>query len=116
MGQYQRLFLIADPAMRHSQALQRAAALAEASGAALHITAFVEPFATFALLEKSVREQIREDHLREHREWLADEAGLLRSKGLQGDHRGGLDQPNAQGDPPACVGNATGPVDQGCAA
>ncbi|RMH85902.1 universal stress protein [Pseudomonas sp. AOB-7] len=83
MGQYQRLFLIADPAMRHSQALQRAAALAEASGAALHITAFVEPFATFALLEKSVREQIREDHLREHREWLADEAGLLRSKGLK---------------------------------
>jgi len=55
MGQYQRLFLIADPAMRHSQALQRAAALAEASGAALHITAFVEPFATFALLERDVR-------------------------------------------------------------
>jgi len=83
MGQYQRLFLIADPAMRHSEALQRASALAEASGAALHIAAFVEPFATFALLEKSVREQARENHLQEHREWLADEAGLMRSKGIK---------------------------------
>lgn len=83
MGQYQRLLLIADPAMRHSAALQRAAALAVASGAALHIVAFVEPFATLPLLDKSIQEKTRESYLQEHREWLADEAGLLRSKGLK---------------------------------
>jgi universal stress protein E len=83
MGQYQRLFLIADPAMRHSAALQRAAALTAASGAALHITAFVEPFASLPLLDKNVQKQIRESYLQEHREWLADEAGLLRSKGIK---------------------------------
>lgn len=82
MGQFQRLFLIADPAMRHSAALQRAAALAEASDAALHIAAFVEPFATLPLLDKSMREQTRERYLQQHREWLADEAGLMRSKGV----------------------------------
>jgi universal stress protein E len=83
MGQYQRLFLIADPAMRHSAALQRAAALAEASGAALHIAAFVEPFIGLPLLEKSAREQARERHLQEQREWLADEADLLHGKGIK---------------------------------
>lgn len=82
MGQYKRLFLIADPAMRHSPALQRAVALAEASGAALHIAAFVEPFATLSLLDKDTQKRVRENQLREHREWLADEAGLMRSKGI----------------------------------
>lgn len=83
MGQYQRLFLIADPAMRHSPALQRAAALAEATGAALHVTAFVEPFATLPLLDKSIQAKTRDSYLQEHREWLADEAALLRAKGIQ---------------------------------
>lgn len=82
MSQYQRLFLIADPAMRHSAALQRATALAEASGAALHIAAFVEPFASLSLLEREAREQARDQYLQHYREWLADEAGLLRSKGI----------------------------------
>jgi universal stress protein E len=82
MSQYQRLFLIADPAMRHSPALQRAAALAQASGAALHIAAFVEPFPTLRLLDKSIQEQTRESYLKEHRDWLQDEAALLRSRGI----------------------------------
>lgn len=83
MGHYQRLFLIADRDMRHSPGLQRAAALATASGAALHIVAFVEPFATLSLLDKSVQEKTRESYLQEHREWLKDEAELLRSKGIK---------------------------------
>lgn len=83
MGQYQRLFLIADPSMRHSAALQRAGALAEATGAALHVTAFVEPFATLPLLDKSIQEQTRERYLQEHRDWLADEAALLQAKGVK---------------------------------
>lgn len=82
MSQYQRLFLIADPAMRHSAALQRAAALAEASGAALHIAAIVEPSAGLSLLDREAREQARDQYLQHYREWLADEAGLLRSKGI----------------------------------
>ena len=41
MSQYQRLFLIAGPTMRHTPALQRAVAIAEATGAALHITVFI---------------------------------------------------------------------------
>lgn len=83
MGQYQHLLLIADPAMRHSPALQRAAALAEATGAALHISAFVEPFATLPLLDKNIQQQTRESYLQEHREWLADEAGLMRARGIK---------------------------------
>lgn len=82
MGQYQRLLLIADPAMRDSAALQRASALAEASGAALHIAAFVEPSGSFALLDKSAREQVREGYLQDCREWLVGVAALLRSKGI----------------------------------
>lgn len=82
MGQYKRLLLIADPNMRHSAALQRASALAEASGAALHIAAFIEPFVSFVLLDKNAREQIRERYLQEYRAWLADETGLMRSKGI----------------------------------
>ncbi|WP_300656977.1 universal stress protein [Pseudomonas sp.] len=83
MSQYQRLFLIADRDMRHTPGLQRAAALATASDAALHIAAFVEPFATLSLLDKSVQEKTRESYLQEHREWLKDEAELLRSTGIK---------------------------------
>lgn len=86
MGQYQRLLLIADPAMRHSEALQRASALAEASGAALHVAAFVEPSPHFGGLERRVCEQARDNQLREQREWLGDEAGLMRSKGIMVTH------------------------------
>ncbi len=83
MSQYQRLLLVADPGLYHSPALQRAAALAQVSGAALHIAAFVEPFASFRLLDARAQEQSRERQLQEYRQWLADEAGLMRSKGIQ---------------------------------
>ncbi len=81
MSQYQRLFLIAEPAMRHSAALERAVALAEASGAALHIAAFLEASDTMGLLGLS--EQAREHYLLEHQKWLKDEAELLRGRGLK---------------------------------
>lgn len=83
MTQYQRLFLIADPGMRHSPALQRAAALAQASGAALHIGAFVEPPLTLRLLDAPGQKQTRERTLQAFRQWLADETGLMRSKGIE---------------------------------
>ena len=39
MSQYQKLLLIINPALRHSPAINHAAALAKASGASLHIAA-----------------------------------------------------------------------------
>ena len=82
MSQYQRLLVIADPALRHCAALQRATALAQASGAALHVASFIEPFASLPLLDTSINQATRERYLQEHRAWLADQAELLHSKGL----------------------------------
>ncbi|MCK8688165.1 universal stress protein, partial [Pseudomonas umsongensis] len=50
MRQYQRLFLIAGPTMRHSPAMERAIALADATGAALHIAVFIEDFDLMRLM------------------------------------------------------------------
>lgn len=83
MSQYHRLLLIADGQMRHSPALQRAAALAQACGATLHILVLLEPVTALTLLAPSIQEQTREYYLQAQRAWLKDEAGLLRSKGLQ---------------------------------
>ncbi|RJG09099.1 universal stress protein [Pseudomonas cavernicola] len=80
MSQYQRLFLISDPAMRHSAALQRAVALAGISGAALHIAAFVEASGTLGL--PGMSEHARENYLQEHQKWLKDEAEQLRAQGI----------------------------------
>lgn len=82
MSQYQRLFLVADPERQHSAALQRAAALAKASGAALHVTAFVEPFASLRWLDQGVQEQTREQYLSEHDQWLQRQVAPLREQGL----------------------------------
>ena len=41
MRKYQQLFLIAGSTMRHSPAMERAIALADATGAALHIAVFI---------------------------------------------------------------------------
>ena len=80
MSQYQRLLLIADPSMRHYAALQRAMALAEASGAALHIAMFVEPLAVF---DDNFQELPREGQLEERRRWLRQETAALSAKGIQ---------------------------------
>src|SRR3990167_7342971 len=80
MGQYQRLLLIADPDMRHYAALQRAVALAQASGAALHIAMFVQPLAVF---DDNFQELPREGQLEERRRWLQKETAGLTAKGIQ---------------------------------
>lgn len=82
MSQYQRLFLIADPRNPQSAALQRAAALARASGAALHVAVFIEPFATLFLLDKELRDTTRESYLQEQRQKLEEAATPLRGTGL----------------------------------
>ncbi|MDH0301923.1 MULTISPECIES: universal stress protein [unclassified Pseudomonas] len=79
MSQFQRLFVMLGPQMRHTPALQRAAALAESSGALLDINVFVDDVDTFGLMSDG-RE--RERLLEHNRQWLADEAEQLRGAGL----------------------------------
>jgi universal stress protein E len=83
MSQYQRLLLIINPALRHSPAINHAAALAKASGASLHIAAFAKPLDILSLLEESVRESARESYLQDHRDWLKNQAKNLHALGLQ---------------------------------
>lgn len=83
MSQYQQLLLIIDPEQHDSAALQRAAALAQASGAALHISAFVEPFNNSPWLDQATQDQIRDSYLQEQRKRLDEQAATLRSQGIR---------------------------------
>jgi universal stress protein E len=84
MSGSQRLLLVAPPEMRRTPAFERAAALAMAKGAALHIVAFdyLEAIATAGLLNQRALEIVRDEYLQRHRRWLEDEAALQRNKGL----------------------------------
>ena len=80
MSQYQRLFLIVGPTMRHTPALERAVALAKATGAVLHIAVFIEDVDILGLM--SGNEQFREICQQENQKWLQDEAQLIRGNGI----------------------------------
>ncbi|KQW28273.1 MULTISPECIES: universal stress protein [Pseudomonas] len=82
MSQYQRLLLIINPALRQSQALEHAAALAKASGASLHVAALIPSWKLLSLLEEGDREQAREGFLQDHRDWLKNQANHLRERGI----------------------------------
>lgn len=79
MSQFKRLFVMLGPQMRHTPALQRAAALADSSGALLDVNVFVDDIDTFGLMADS---RDRERLLEHNRQWLADEAEQLRGAGL----------------------------------
>ncbi|WP_191488346.1 universal stress protein [Pseudomonas sp. FEN] len=83
MSQYQRLLLIINPSLRHSQAISHAAALAKASGASLHIAALVKSLDMLSLLAEGDREKARAGHLQDHREWLKEQAENLRDRGIE---------------------------------
>ncbi|MFS2197778.1 universal stress protein [Pseudomonas sp. Pseusp3] len=83
MSQYQSLLLIINPALRHSPAMNRAAALAKASGASLHIAALIPSFKWLSLLEEGDRESARERYLQDHRGWLKAQAENLRDRGIE---------------------------------
>ncbi|MGB5825145.1 MAG: universal stress protein [Pseudomonas mandelii] len=83
MSQYQRLLLIINPALRHSPAVNHAAALAKASGASLHIAALVKPLERLSLLDEGVQEKARESYLQDHRDWLKNQATNLNALGLK---------------------------------
>jgi len=79
MSQFKRLLVMLGPQMRYTPALQRAAALAESSGALLDINVFVDDVDTFGLMSDG-RE--REQLLADNRQWLADATEQLRNAGL----------------------------------
>lgn len=82
MSQYQHLLLIIHLALRHSPAIDHAAALARASGARLHIAALIPALKLLSLLEEGDREKTRERYLQDHRDWLSDQARHLRGSGV----------------------------------
>ncbi|WP_178119332.1 universal stress protein [Metapseudomonas lalkuanensis] len=83
MSQYSRLYLIADPSLQSAAALQRASALAQASGASLHIVTIFELTTSMRRLDPTDQVQLREHALTQYRNWLEEQAGVLRTKGIQ---------------------------------
>lgn len=83
MSQYQRLLLIINPALRHSPAINHAAALAKASGASLHIAAFIKPLKILSLLDEGEQEKALESYRQDHHDWLKNQATNLHALGLE---------------------------------
>lgn len=83
MHPYQRLLLVANPGLRHGLAVQRAAALAQASAAVLHMAVFEKLPSQLPFLDKDVQDSANVCHLDALNGWLRDEAQLLRSRGIQ---------------------------------
>jgi universal stress protein E len=85
MSRQQRFMLVASPLMQHSAAFDRAAALAKAEGAALHIVAFdyLEGLATAGLVNEQALEHMRLGYVERHRQWLEEQARPLRKIGVE---------------------------------
>lgn len=81
MSTQSRLMLVVSPLMEHSPAFDRAAALARAEGAALHIVAFdyLEGLATAGLVNEQALEQMRLGYIERHRQWLEEQAKIGRA-------------------------------------
>jgi universal stress protein E len=83
MSQYQRLLLIINPVLRHSPAINHAAALAKASAASLHIAALIPSLDILSLLEEGDRKKARASYLQEHHDWLMDQAKKMQGRGIE---------------------------------
>ena len=84
MSEQLRYMLVAPPLMETNPAFDRAAALAKAEGAALHIVAFdyLEGLATASLVDEDALEVMRVGYVERHRQWLEEQAQTLRESGL----------------------------------
>jgi universal stress protein E len=84
MSEQSRFMLVVSPLMENSPAFDRAAALAKASDAALHIVAFdyLEGLATASLVNEQALEQMRLGYVERHRQWLEEQARPLRKIGV----------------------------------
>lgn len=85
MAESERLLLIATPLLVRTPAFDRAAALAKAMSAALHIVAFdyVDGLAADGLANETAIEEMREGYLQCHRDWLEMQAGGIRHMGVE---------------------------------
>ncbi len=84
MSEQSRFMLVAPLLMEDSPAFDRAAALAKAEDAALHIVAFdyLEGLATASMVNEKALEQMRTGYVERHRQWLEDQARPLRKLGI----------------------------------
>ncbi|AWM92816.1 universal stress protein [Pseudomonas sp. 31-12] len=84
MSEQSRFMLVVSPLMENSPAFDRAAALAKAEDAALHIVAFdyLEGLATAGLVNDQALEQMRLGYIERHRQWLEEQARPLRHIGV----------------------------------
>ncbi|WLI09827.1 MULTISPECIES: universal stress protein [Pseudomonas] len=84
MSEQSRFMLVVSPLMENSPAFDRAAALAKAAGAALHIVAFdyLEGLATASMVNEQALEQMRLGYVERHRQWLEEQARPLRKIGV----------------------------------
>ncbi|WCM54491.1 universal stress protein [Pseudomonas sp. WJP1] len=84
MSDQSRFMLVVSPLMENSPAFDRAAALAKASDAALHIVAFdyLEGLATAGMVNEQAQEQMRLGYVERHRQWLEDQARPMRKIGV----------------------------------
>ncbi len=85
MFKLKRILLIAPTEMTRTPAFDRAQALAQASGALLHIVAFdyVQALAVAGLFDHKAMAQAREGYLQVHRQWLEQQARFERGSGVQ---------------------------------
>lgn len=84
MSVSERLLLITSPLMHRTSAFDRAAALAKAQDAPLHIVAFdyVDGLATAGLVNEEALAEMRTGYLLRHRQWLEEQADAIRIRGI----------------------------------
>ncbi|MFS2155795.1 universal stress protein [Pseudomonas sp. Pseusp122] len=84
MSEQPRFMLITPSRMQDNAIFDRAAALAKAHDAALHIVAFdyLEGLVTADLVNEQIREVLGKNYVERHRQWLEQRASLLREQGL----------------------------------
>ncbi len=82
MHEYQRLLLVADPAMRHGLAIKRATELAKVSGASLHVVVIAKLPGLQPFLDKGSQESAHLHHIETVNAWLREESDLLRCRGI----------------------------------
>lgn len=85
MVETERLLLIAPPLLNRTPAFDRAAALAKAKSAALHIVAFdyVEGIAAAGLVNETAINEMRSVYLQSHRDWLQEQATGIQHMGVE---------------------------------
>lgn len=95
MSQYQKIFIIADTALRRTPAIERARRLAQATGARIKLALFDHHagIAAVGVVSEEVMALAKASFMREREEWLDEEARLLREDGLEVDTEAYWDTP-----------------------